>query len=48
MIKEIYDRDKLLALIISSKYKPEKTTFVTDNNQLLLANNNRRLLINGD
>lgn len=37
MIKEIYDKDQLLALIISSNYTPQKTTFITDEKQILQA-----------
>ena len=35
MIKKIYDKEILLALIISSKYNPDKTTFITDGKQIL-------------
>ena len=37
MIKEIRDKDKLIALIISSRFIPQKTKFITDDKELLQA-----------
>ena len=37
MIKEIYDKSNLIALIISSRFVPSRTKFITDHKELLQA-----------